>query len=274
MVQQNLHTHTVWDDGQNTPEEMAKAAIKAGLTSLGFSIHSYLDFAGEWTLAPEKLPAYCRAIQALKEAYQNQLAIYHGIEWDILSESNLPDYDYVIGSIHQVELGGELFCVDASPETTAAYLRNYPDITPDTAAEAYFAQYAALAQVKEVDIVGHFDLLTKFDELNDFYHADSPRFHAAAIGAMDALVSAGKILEINTGAISRGYRTTPYPSRTLLTQLRRMGGRITISSDSHSARTIAFGFDAAERLAQDCGFTETWAFDGGDFVPVPLGEKR
>ena len=120
MIQQNLHTHTVWDDGQNTPEEMAIAAIKAGLTSLGFSIHSYLDFAEDWTLSPEKLPAYCRAIQALKEAYQDKLTVYHGIEWDILSESNLPDYDYVIGSIHQVELHGELFCVDASPETTSA----------------------------------------------------------------------------------------------------------------------------------------------------------
>ena len=274
MIQQNLHTHTVWDDGQNTPEEMAKAAIKAGLTSLGFSIHSYLDFAEDWTLSPEKLPAYCRAIQALKEAYQDQLKVYHGIEWDILSESNLPDYDFVIGSIHFVELHGKLFCVDASSEMTAAYLRNYPDITPDAAAEAYFAQYATLAKVNEVDIVGHFDLLTKFDERNDFYHADSPRFHAAAIGAMDALVSAGKIFEINTGAISRGYRTTPYPSRALLTQLRRMGGRITISSDSHSVRTVASGFDAAEKLALACGFTEVWAFDGKGFVPVPLGEKR
>ena len=274
MIQQNLHTHTVWDDGQNTPEEMAIAAIKAGLTSLGFSIHSYLDFADDWTLSPEKLPAYCRAIQALKEAYRDKLTVYYGIEWDILSESNLPDYDYVIGSIHQVELHGELFCVDASPETTSAYLRKYQDITPDAAAEAYFAQYAALAQVDAVDIVGHFDLLTKFDELNDFYHANSPRFLAAAKGAMDALVLAGKIFEINTGAISRGYRTMPYPSRALLTELKRINGRITISSDSHSARTVAYGFDAAERLALDCGFTEAWVFDGKGFVPEPLGKKE
>ena len=274
MVQQNLHTHSVWDDGQNTPEEMAKAAIKAGLTSLGFSIHSYLDFATDWTLAPEKMPAYRRAIHALKEAHTHDLAVYHGVEWDLLSEPDFSEFDYVIGSIHHIELHGELFSVDSSPETTAAYLRSDPEINPDAAAEAYFAQYAALAKVKEVDIAGHFDLITKFDERNDFYRADSPRFHAAAIGAMDALVSAGKLFEINTGAIARGYRTTPYPSRSLLTELERMGGRITISSDSHSARTIAFGFDAAEKLALDCGFTEAWAFDGKGFVPVPLGEKR
>ena len=36
---QNLHTHTVFGDGQNTAEEMVRAAIAAGCGSLGFSEH-------------------------------------------------------------------------------------------------------------------------------------------------------------------------------------------------------------------------------------------
>ena len=50
---------------------------------------------------------------------------------------------------------------------------------------------------------------------------------------MDALVSVGKIFEVNTGAISRGWRTAPYPSRWALEQLKRRSARVTISSDSH-----------------------------------------
>ena len=43
---QNLHTHTTWDDGAASPMDMARAAMDAGLTSLGFSIHSPLGYFG------------------------------------------------------------------------------------------------------------------------------------------------------------------------------------------------------------------------------------
>ena len=42
MTLQNLHTHTVFSDGKNTPEEMVLGAVRAGCTSLGFSEHSPL----------------------------------------------------------------------------------------------------------------------------------------------------------------------------------------------------------------------------------------
>ena len=276
MFRQNLHTHCTFDDGQNTMEQMVQSAISAGLTSLGFSIHTPMPYEDGWgwTIAPERLPDYIAEARRLKETYRDQIAVYCGMEWELVSAMPADQFDYVIGSIHHITLNGEDYSVDAAAETTAQYLERVFPVDADAAAEAYFAQYAALAQVDAVDIVGHFDLLTKFDELNDFYHADAPRFLAAAKGAMDALVLAGKIFEINTGAISRGYRTMPYPSRALLTELKRINGRITISSDSHSARTVAYGFDAAERLALDCGFTEAWVFDGKGFVPEPLGKKE
>lgn len=271
MFQQNLHTHSVWDDGQNTQEEMVQAARKAGLKSLGFSIHSYLPLAEAWTLVPEKLPEYTRAVKSLQEKYAGEFPIYFGIEWDILSTADISLFDYVIGSIHQISINNEDYCVDESPAMTMEYLNKAFHGDADAAAEAYFAQYAALAKVKAVDIVGHFDIITKFDQVENCYDANSPRFLAAALAAMETLVKADKIFEINTGAISRGYRTTPYPSRALLAELKRMGGRITISSDSHSVDSVAFGFDAAEQLALDCGFREAWMFDGKTFVPVPLG---
>ena len=39
---QDLHTHTTWDDGAASPLDMARAAVAAGLASLGFSVHSAL----------------------------------------------------------------------------------------------------------------------------------------------------------------------------------------------------------------------------------------
>ena len=183
----------------------------------------------------------------------------------------LDGYDYVIGSIHFVQAGERSSCVDNTPQMTKEYIRDLFDGSADAAAEAYFAQYASLAKAAKVDIVGHFDLLTKFDETDQFYNADSPRFRAAALGAMDALVAADKIFEINTGAIARGYRKTPYPSRALLLELARRKAKITVSADAHAASDVAFGFAEAEALAINCGFTEVWQFDGRGFVPIPIG---
>ena len=87
---------------------------------------------------------------------------------------------------------------------------------------------------------------------------------------MERLNAAGKIFEINTGAISRGYRSTPYPAPELLRHLYAIGGRITVSSDAHSAAAICCAFDKAEALAQSCGFTELWQFNGNRFEAVTI----
>lgn len=270
MILQNLHTHSVWDDGQSTLDDMVQSALSAGLTSLGFSVHSYLSFAMDWTQPPEMFPAYAREVQALKRAQAGGMAIYHGVEWDILSETDLSQFDYVIGSIHQIAAHGGIYSVDASPMRVAGYLQTVFDNDADAAAEAYYRQYAALAEVDEVDIIGHFDLLTKFNDSHGFYNPDSPRYRKAALAAMDVLVAANKIFECNTGAIARGYRKTPYPSRELLLELKKRGARVTVSSDAHAAKEIDFGFPEAEALLKECGFTEIWVFDGSAFAPVPI----
>ena len=44
-MKQNLHTHTIYCDGINTPEELVEAAIAKGFDSIGFSGHSYMSYA-------------------------------------------------------------------------------------------------------------------------------------------------------------------------------------------------------------------------------------
>ena len=39
MKRQNLHCHTTFDDGNNSPEEMISADIKSGLDCIGVSLH-------------------------------------------------------------------------------------------------------------------------------------------------------------------------------------------------------------------------------------------
>ncbi|MBO5496955.1 MAG: hypothetical protein J5967_06075, partial [Oscillospiraceae bacterium] len=102
------------------------------------------------------------------------------------------------------------------------------------------------------------------------YDAAARAYRDAAFAAMEALNRAGKIFEINTGAMSRGWRSAPYPAPELLKHLSALGGRICVSSDAHRAEHVAFGFDEAEALAASCGFTEIWQFTGDGFQAAAL----
>ena len=264
--------HSTWDDGKCSVEEMIAASRAAGLSSVGFSVHGPMPFENSWECPAEKLPGYIAEVRALKAKYAGQIDVYCGIEWDTTAaELDLSAFDYVIGSVHEVPVpGGGTRSADANAETTARYIRECFAGDADAAAEAYFAELMKVAAKPEADIVGHFDLITKFDEQGGFFNPRSPRYQAAARTAMEALVKAGKIFEVNTGAISRGYRTAPYPAKELLVQLRALGGRVTISADAHHVSGVACAFEQAEELVKSCGFKEIWVLEGKKFVPKPL----
>ena len=172
--------------------------------------------------------------------------------------------DYIIASIHA--LSG--IPVDNTLEEARQAIEHYG--SAEAAACAYYEQCACIADIAQADIVGHFDLLTKFDELHRLYDSGSKIYRDAAFAAMERLNAAGKIFEINTGAISRGYRSTPYPAPELLLHLKAIGGRITVSSDAHSAAAICCAFDKAGVLAQSFGFRELWQLGRSGFEAVGI----
>ena len=271
MTRQNLHAHTRYDDGHGTPRAMVEAALAAGLHGIGISAHSPLPFENDWAMRREDAGAFLREMRALRAEYAGRIGVYAGLEWDALSPRAFEGFDYVIGSVHHLCAGEERHSIDWTAEILREGVARCFGGDADAAARWYFAQVGDLADVPRVDIVGHFDLLTKFCERESgLFAEESAAYCEAALGALARVCAAGKIVEINTGAISRGYRTQPYPARFLLEALARMGGRITLSADAHRAQDVAFGFTQAEELARDCGFKEVWILGEKEFVPVRL----
>ena len=272
MITQNLHMHSTWDDGQCSIEEMILASRAAGLQSVGLSVHCPMPIENSWGCPEEDMPGYIAEVRAMQKKYAGSIGVYLGIEWDATAKDlDLSGYDYVIGSVHEIPApDGSRHSVDANPERTERCIRNGFGGDADAAAEAYFAELAKVAGHPETDIVGHFDLITKFDEMHHFYDENSPRYRAAAQQAMERLVKAGKIFEVNTGAISRGYRTTPYPSAKWLRLVHEMGGKVTVSADAHHTSGVTCAFDLAEKMIKEAGFCEIWVLQGKEFVPVNI----
>lgn len=82
-----------------------------------------------------------------------------------------------------------------------------------------------------------------------------PRYVAAYQKALDELVPMGVPFEMNSNAVAKGYRTTPYPSMDILREINARGGKVILSSDCHDGRILDYYFDEMLEMAKDAGFT-------------------
>ncbi len=273
MMLQNLHTHTRYGDGKNTPEEIVLGAISSGCTSLGFSEHSPLPACIDpdgWTMRPGDVSPYRAEVLRLRERYRGRLEIFLGLEQDLDSPPPEGDWDYLIGSVHTVWAGGVPLSVDEGRDSFVAAVKTHFGGDFYAFAGAYYRRVAAVAENTGCQIAGHFDLVTKFNEGGRLFDEADPRYRAAALGALEALPVRDLIFEINTGAMSRGYRSSPYPASFLLQAIRERGGRVCVTSDCHSEGAVTHAFAQAARLALDCGFRETAVLTRQGFQAVGL----
>lgn len=254
MITTNFHTHTVFCDGENTPEEMVLAAIEKGFTALGFSGHSYFEPEKDISMSPVTQKEYIKQITDLKLKYRNVIKIFCGIEQDIFSEKPQFDYEYKIGSVHYLLKDGKFIDIDLSAESAKENVQKYYGGDFDLLAEDYFETVSCVLDKTGADIIGHIDLVSKFNEQNGY--GESERYLKAAEKAVKKLAAYGKPFEINTGAMARGAKSIPYPSPAILKMIKQNGGKIVISSDCHDKNYLDFAFDKAVELAKDAGFCE------------------
>ena len=272
-VHADFHVHTTFCDGADTPRAMVEAACQAHLDALGFSGHSFVAFDPAAGMGGERAALYRGEIGALRAEYSGRLPIFCGIEKDVYGEADTSPYDYVIASGHYVPLpGGGFSPVDVSPEIAEHAIRTHFGGDAYRYCAAYYEGLATriLAEAR-VDIVGHFDLITKFNEGALLFDENDPRYRGAALDALACIAKKCPRFEINTGAISRGWRSAPYPAPFLLKELHALGCSIVLASDSHSAQTLCSGFPASASLAAACGFTEADVWTDSGFSTIPLG---
>ena len=235
----NFHTHTTYCDGKETAEQMVQAAIAKGFTRLGFSGHGFNDFRPEdqevWCMRPAE-------VRALAAKYQDKIQILCGVEQDACSTAPTEGFDYVIGSVHYVEKNGMYYCVDESPEVLEQGIREGFGGDVYALTKRFFEIEAEVVSRTNATFIGHFDLVTKFNEGSRYFDP------------MDALLETGRPFEINTGGMYRGLRTEPYPSLQLLRDLKERRGKILLSSDSHNGASLGFRFAEVAQAAKEIGF--------------------
>ncbi len=267
---QNLHTHSTYCDGKNTLEEMVLEAIKKGFCSIGFSGHSYMPFASDISMSLEGTEEYKKEIYNLKEKYADKIDIFCGIEVELYSPIDLTGYDYLIGSAHYFKIDKEYVGFDRKAHIVKEVIDKYFDGNGLKYAKAYYELLSTLYKYGNFDIIGHFDVIAKHIETDNFFDYNSKEYLSYAFDAIDALKGKIPFFEVNTGAIGRGYRTSPYPSKQILKRLIEKGFKPVISSDCHNKEFLDVGFSDAQKLLKECGATERYILTKNGFTGVEI----
>jgi len=248
----NYHTHSTWCDGRDTPEKMIQGALARGFDTLGFSSHAMLPQDDvDWVLTPEKAPRYAAEIRALAAKYAGRIRVLCGVEADYIRGGACPDRktyaaispDYIIGSIHFVRAGdGVLVPVDHTPELLAAGVKDHFGGDVVAYVKAYFAAVRE-SLAFDFDVVGHPDLVRKFNVKHPYFDESADWYRAEIERTADAIAASGKLVEVNTGAIARGWLDDAYPSPSFRALLRDRGIRFVLSSDAHAVEGLEAAFD-------------------------------
>lgn len=258
----NYHTHTTYCDGKNTPEEIVLNAIEKGFSSIGFSGHGYTPFDLRYCMKDTE--GYVREISRLKDKYGKKIEIYCGVEEDAFSYVNRQSFDYIIGSSHYFNVDEKYYPIDSNYD----YFKKCLDVFNHDViklSETYYSAFVSYILKRKPDIVGHFDVITKFDEIDTKRFLNNKEYLKIAEKYLRKAAEADVIFEVNTGAMSRGIRKTPYLGENLLYVLKENDGKVILSSDSHSVDTLNYHFAETEYILRELGFDCVYELCKGEF---------
>ena len=271
LNKQNLHIHSTYADGKDKPEEMILTAIERGFDSIGFSEHSYMSFSDyPYQMTDEEAEDYKKEIKSLKEKYKGKIDIFCGLEFESYSVTPIKGYDYVIGSVHYLEFGGEILGFDRDLEKTREYIDNNFASNGLEFAKKYFSRVCLLPEIGKFDIVGHFDLCAKNNEKGNFFDTSSKEYLNSGFEAIHALKGKIPLFEVNTGGISRGYHKNPYPKMEFLKEFKECGFGAVITSDCHDKNFIDCYYEEARELLISAGFKSRYLLTDNGFKEVEI----
>jgi histidinol-phosphatase (PHP family) len=244
---------------------VARAAA-AGFTTYGLSEHCPRSraedlFPDESDLAPADLDrlfaAYLAEATRLAGEWADRLEVLVGFETEAVPpaswagdmrslRASLPRCDYVIGSVHHV--GG--VCIDLSAERTreaaeACGGRQALEI-------AYFDLVAEVAEALRPEVIGHIDLIRKFDGPDPRF---APPVWRAIDRALEAARAAGSALDVNAAPARRSMGPV-YPLVGILERARVIGVPVTLGDDSHGPDDVGVGLDACMTAIAAAGYRE------------------
>ncbi len=226
----DFHVHSNYSDGRPLPE-MVSAAERAGLEAVGITDHC--------NVSAREVPKQAKREHGfnLDQTYERRRAgiegirsdagvdIYDAVELDydprdeaeIESFVETANFDYVIGSVHELD--------DACIFDRSSFV-GYTDAERGTLVEKYYEKIIALLEFDVFDVLGHVDAIERTPELRGYATIDQYKRVA------DAIEASSTVPEINAGRVGLEYDTY-HPAPAFLEVLRERDIQFVPGTDAH-----------------------------------------
>ena len=280
MIHSDNHVHTSFSTDSSTPmEEMVKRGIELGLDSICFTDHMDYDFPDtgngiEFILDTD---AYMEKLKNLRKQFSSvklRQGIELGLKPDLVEQCNALthkyDFDFVIGSTHLVD------------DTDPYYPEFWENYSEKDGIRRYYEN--TLENIKsgfDLDVYGHIDYIIRYTPtqqknrklgiIDEAYLDKCWQQSSDIIDEILRLVlERGYGIEVNTAGIKYGLGHTN-PGEKVLKRYQELGGEIiTVGSDAHETRHLAYAFDGMPALLHKCGFRYYTEFYGRKPKMIPL----
>lgn len=252
----DMHTHTNHSfDGNYPIDELCESAIEKGIKILAFTDHVEMDFFREKEFDKTADESFADIVRA-KELFKDRIELCVGVELGEptynVEESEMlitsKDYDFVIGSIHNLR-GVEDFC----------YLQ-YDNLDVGALLDTYFNELKLLADWAKFDTFAHLTYPLRYIVGENKIPVDMSKYQKDIDEILSLLVEKDKALEINTSGLRQPIGIT-MPAVDIVRRFKALGGKmITVGSDSHFTAHMGAGIEQGMQLAKDCGFNSVYIF--------------
>lgn len=261
-MKSNYHTHCHFCDGIGAPREYAIEAINRGFHVLGFSSHAPIASDDGWTMSEERVEEYLKEIDQLKIEFRDKLVIYKGMEIDYLpGENRFKKYrelglDYSVGAVHLlwIDTINDYLSVDSTIKECEELINVLGSV--ENYGRLFYSTIRDAINQGGFEILAHFDLIKKFNHGERFFTENESWYREEVLKTLDLLSTTDIIMEVNTGAVAKGYRDVPYPSLWILKEAKKRGIKICLNSDVHSAGKIEYFFNEALEMIMEAGYTK------------------
>ncbi len=287
MIATSYHTHSRFCDGVGEVADYARAAIEAGIASLGASGHAPLPFQSDYAMRHEELPAYCAGVRSLAEEHRGRLRVHLGFELDFLPEyvdeilvaAAGCDPDLLVVGVHHLGLedGGVPVPFDCAREEFEYGLRTLFGGNIRGLVAEYYARVRALAEwatraatgCTVPPILAHLDLAKRWNHDSMYFDEAASWYIGEVEATLEAVARAGLVVEVNTAGWRSGHGG-PYPSGWIVRRCVDLEIPVVVTSDAHHPGQVAYSYARAEALLRDLGCTETAFLDEGGWQARPL----
>lgn len=261
----DTHTHSVISfDGNDSCEELCKSAIEKNIKYLAITDHCDID--GKDLDVDALCSEQYAQVSRVKKEYKDRLNVLRGLEIGQgiyrkeLTEKilNQYDYDFVLGSLHNLDNMEDFFFIDYKQYDVYELLNQY------------FDGLLELSRWGEFDSLAHLTYPLRYIVAREKINVDMTKYADVIDAIFETLAKNNKALEINTSGLFMPMNDT-LPNISFIKRFKQLGGEyVTIGSDSHYASKIGQGIDRGYKIAYDSGFRYITVFENRQPRLIPI----